>query len=70
MNWDAIGAVGETIGAIAVIATLIYLASQIRQLKQQTAQNTMQHIADSMNQFMDTLASEANASLVVRRVFL
>jgi len=66
MNWDAIGAVGESIGAIAVIATLIYLASQIRQIKQQTAQATMQHIADSMNQFMDALASEANASLVVQ----
>ena len=30
MNWDAIGAVGELIGAVAVIATLIYLAQQIR----------------------------------------
>ena len=66
MNWDAIGAIGETIGAIAVIATLIYLASQIRQLKQQNAQATMQHVADSMNKFMDSLASEANASLVVK----
>ena len=31
MNWDAIGAIGELIGAIAVFATLIYLAVQIRQ---------------------------------------
>jgi len=31
MNWDAIGAVGEIIGAIAVVATLGYLAIQIRQ---------------------------------------
>ena len=31
MNWEAIGAVSETIGAIAVVATLIYLAVQIRQ---------------------------------------
>ena len=29
MNWDAIGAVGEIVGAIAVIGTLIYLARQI-----------------------------------------
>ncbi len=66
MNWDAIGAVGETLGAIAVIATLIYLASQIRQLKQQNAQATLQHIHDSMNKFMDTLTSESNSSLFVR----
>jgi hypothetical protein len=25
MNWDAIGAVGEIIGALAVLLTLIYL---------------------------------------------
>ncbi len=31
MNWDAIGAVGEILGAIAVLATLGYLAIQIRQ---------------------------------------
>ncbi len=31
MNWDAIAAVGETIGALAVVASLIYVATQIRQ---------------------------------------
>jgi hypothetical protein len=31
MNWDAIGAIGETLGAIAVVVSLIYLAAQIRQ---------------------------------------
>ena len=30
MNWDAIGAVGEIIGAFAVVLSLIYLAIQIR----------------------------------------
>ena len=31
MNWDAIGAIGEVIGALAVFITLGYLAIQIRQ---------------------------------------
>lgn len=31
MNWEAIGAVGEIIGALAVFMTLVYLAIQIRQ---------------------------------------
>jgi hypothetical protein len=31
MNWEAIGAIGEVSGAVAVVATLIYLAKQIRQ---------------------------------------
>jgi hypothetical protein len=30
MNWDAIGAVGEFVGAITVLATLLYLTQQIR----------------------------------------
>lgn len=31
MNWDAIGAVGEVIGAIAVVITLLFVARDIRQ---------------------------------------
>lgn len=31
MNWDAIGSVGEVVGAIAVVATLLYLSVQTRQ---------------------------------------
>ncbi len=31
MNWDAIGAIGEVLGAAGVILTLLYLAVQIRQ---------------------------------------
>jgi len=30
MNWEAIGAIAESLGAIGVIATLAYLAQQIR----------------------------------------
>ena len=30
MNWDAIGAIGEIVGAIAVVVSLIYLSIQIR----------------------------------------
>jgi hypothetical protein len=31
MNWDAIGAIGEVLGALVVIATLFYLSGQLRQ---------------------------------------
>ncbi len=33
MNWEAISAIGEWIGAIAIIVTLIYLAVQVRHTK-------------------------------------
>ena len=31
MNWDAIGAIGELVGALVVLITLIYLAMQVRE---------------------------------------
>jgi hypothetical protein len=31
INWEAVGAIGEIVGAIAVFATLVYLARQMRQ---------------------------------------
>ena len=30
MNWEAIGAIGETISAVAVVVSLVYLAIQLR----------------------------------------
>ena len=31
MNWTAIGAVGEVLGALAVVATLLYVARQLEE---------------------------------------
>lgn len=50
MNWEAIGAISETVGAIAVVITLIYLALQIRQanrISRYSAEN------DFRSQFID-----------------
>jgi len=33
MNWDAIGSVGELLGSIGALATLIYIAVQVRDAK-------------------------------------
>jgi len=41
MNWDAIGAIGEILGAIAVIASLFYVAYQVRQNTEQNKLNTV-----------------------------
>ena len=31
MNWEAISAIGEIVGALAVVITLVYLAIQVRE---------------------------------------
>lgn len=57
MNWDAIGAVGEILGALAVFASLIYLAVQIRgQAKQQR-----KHAIDQLTEnWLDVLETQTH----------
>ena len=45
MNWNAIGAMGEILGAVGVIITLIYLARQIRQNTRATRLATAQSVS-------------------------
>lgn len=45
MNWTAIGAIGEILGAAGVIITLVYLARQVRQNTSATRLSTAQSIA-------------------------
>ena len=40
MNWDAIGAIGEIVGATAVVATLVYLVVQTRRNAASTQSST------------------------------
>jgi hypothetical protein len=44
MNWDAIGAIGEIVGAAGVILTLAYLAVQIRQNTEETRSGQTQDL--------------------------
>jgi hypothetical protein len=51
MNWDAVGAIAELLGAVGVIASLVYLATQIRNSQEQMAQNTQALKAGTYQQF-------------------
>ena len=55
MNWDAIGAIAETLGAVGVIASLVYLATQIRTSRDQMAENTRALRAGTYQQFQTEL---------------
>ena len=42
MNWDAIGAIGETLGSVILILTIGYMAIQVRNARQTSVdQNTL-----------------------------
>jgi hypothetical protein len=40
MSWEAIGAIGDFVGGLAVVASLIYLATQVRHSARVTEENT------------------------------
>lgn len=48
MNWDAIGAIGEILGAVAVVITLGYLAVQVRQNARSEKVSALKSIQDLM----------------------
>jgi len=55
MNWEAIGAIGEIVGALAVVVTLIYLAHQVRHAKNASADtNRLERSKGVREMFMDS----------------
>jgi len=67
MNWEALGAIGEIVGALAVVATLIYLAVQIRVANKQAELESLRHTWDSLNQFCDALTTSKETASIVNR---
>jgi len=67
MNWDAIGAIGEIVGASGVIFTLFYLAIQIRAntatTQGATANSTLRDARDLLN---TTFQDRENTDLFLR----
>lgn len=67
MNWQAIGAVGEILGAVAVLVTLVYLAFQIRQ-NTLTSRAVMHHqIATEYNRLHEITMAHPHIADVMAR---
>ena len=59
MNWEAVGAIGEVVGALGVIMTLGYLAIQIRQNSAVVRSATRQAISTTQAEVGYRLAENA-----------
>ncbi|MEX0330742.1 MAG: hypothetical protein AB3N64_04900 [Puniceicoccaceae bacterium] len=57
MNWEAIAAVGQLVGALAVLFTLIYLAVQVRQNTAAVATATYESTMTGFNDINVVVAS-------------
>jgi len=67
MNWNAIAAVAELLGAIGVILSLVYLASQVRSSGNRAKQAAIQSVVNQMNTVWTQMSSERkHAELWVR----
>ena len=58
MNWDAVGAISEAVGVVAVLVTLIYLAVQVRHTNMLTRIGTHRDVDESLSSFLGDLAKD------------
>ena len=56
MNWDAISAVAETIGVVAVLAPLSYLAKQVKTGNDLNRTDTFRSIMQGMGNYCNAAA--------------
>lgn len=66
MNWDAIGAVGEIVGAGAVVASLVYLAVQIRTQNKETRLSAMHDISVGFREAILPFSAEDMSTILVK----
>jgi len=65
MNWDAVSAIGQVVGALLVGATLIYLALQLRQNTAALRSSTFLAISTLMGSSMEVLATHPDLALLM-----
>ena len=60
MNWEAVGAVGEVFGATVVVATMFYLAMQIKENKRSNQMLAATRIAEAADAWIGQIVRDAN----------
>ena len=67
MSWEAISAVGEIVGSIAVVVSLLYLTTQVKQANRQSASDAGFAFLSELNRLNDFVFTDPEgASIVVK----
>ena len=67
IDWNALGAVGELLGAVLLIASVIYLAKQIRSNTDQTTAEAEREVQRDFMHIQELLATHSETLLVFRK---
>ena len=65
MNWDAVGAIAELLGAIGVIGSLIYVASQVRASTVASKVESKLRLTQNMVDYDDLLISSPELNKIM-----
>ena len=65
MNWDAVGAIAELLGAIGVIGSLIYVASQVRASTVASKVESKLRLTQNMVDYGDLLISSPELNKIM-----
>lgn len=68
MNWDAIGAIEEIIGALAVVISLVYLATQIRQNNKLAQAHTRHEVTNAAVVGGKLLAESPDIAFYIQKI--
>jgi hypothetical protein len=60
VNWEAISAIGQIVGALAVVISLIYLAREIRSNARATRRAAMRSLLEAFNRLTQQLSSHSD----------
>ena len=66
MTLEELGGLGEFLGALAVLASLVYVATEIRRNTKATRLATLQSALDSVQQIFDPLVRDAELTRIIR----
>jgi hypothetical protein len=68
MNWESIGAIGETLGALAVLITLIYLSLQVRKTNEMSKFDTSREVMASFDNLNKMVVTDASLRKVLHKM--
>ena len=69
MDWDAIGATGEVVGAVAVMITLLYVARRIHRANAQTQASARYSFIEACGHMNSSISESRKVASIFRRGF-